>query len=249
LEITSTTVTITLKVFAGKCIGWALSTFDYDEPTTIETIQGIDFTPADIKGFLAAIYNGAQFFVPDYMAMGTEYRNQGRLSQAYKDVHPLDFIQALRMTIGQGGLLEADLDPGRGVWNYPLHQYEIKWNRVDAITVEATIAIEFANDEVKIDDVFTTQEVRKDLKHRNYTVRLTVDEDWNGDLLDATSAEWTGKSVSNHPDAIILGMEEGWREEILDYADSEMALEVNFELLKSHDGFESEIDNLINLYY
>lgn len=235
--------------FAGKCIGWALSTFDYNEPTEIKTIFNIDFTPADIKGFLAAIYNGAQFFVPDYLISGQEYRNQGRSSSAFKDVHPKDFIWSLRETIGRGTFLEADLDPGRGVWNYPIHKYDVKWERKEATVVRAEITIEFANDEVKIDDVFSNQSYRKDMKHRTYYAEFKVPRNWDGDLLSATSGHWTGKSITNHPDAVILGIEEGWREEILDYADTDMALEVNYELIKSHDGFESVIDGLIESYF
>lgn len=235
--------------FAGKCIGWALSTFDYEEPTEIKNFYGIDFTPADIKGYLAAIYNGAQFFVPDYLVYGTEYRNQGQNSSAFKDVHPKDFVFALRETIGRGQFLEADLDPGRGVWNYPLHKYDISWEYLSKNEVVAKINIEFANDEVAIDSVFSNQSVRKDMKQRSYTATFIVPNNWDEDLLSATSAMWTGASITNHPDAVILGMEEGWRDEILDYADSEMALEVNFELLKSHDGFESVVDELINIYF
>ena len=87
------------------------------------------------------------------------------------------------------------------------------------------------------------------MKTRSYTAKFIVPNNWDGDLLSATSANWTGASITNHPDAVILGMEEGWRDEILDYIDSEMASEVNFELLKSHDGFESIVDELINSYF
>lgn len=237
------------KNFAGKCIGWALSTFDYNEPTEIKTMFKIDFTPADIKGYLAAIYNGAQFFIPDYYVSGQEYRDQGRNSSAFKDIHPKEFIWSLRETIGKGTFLEADLDPGRGVWNYPIHKYDIKWNRKSSKIVKAEISIEFANDEVKIDDVFSNQSFRKDMKQRTYYAEFIVPTNWNNDLLSAQSAKWVGKSIDNHPDAVILGIEDGWREEILDYADSNMALEVNYELIKSHDGFESVIDELINEYF
>jgi hypothetical protein len=237
------------KAFAGKCIGWALSNFDFNEPTKIKNINGIDFTPADIKGILAGIYNGAQFFIPDDLVIGTEYRSQGKNSEAYEDVTPLQFVKALRKTIGQGTLLEADLDPGFGVWNYPIHKYELNYTQVSSSLVEAEIEIEFANDEVQIDSVFTNQSQRLDMKTRKYTVNFSVTPDWNGDIATAISSKWTGKSVDNHPDALILGLEDNWRETILEYEDSSMATEVNYELLKSHDGYSSVVDKLLDQYY
>ncbi len=239
------------KAFAGKCIGWALSNFDFNEPTKVKTINGIDFTPADIKGILAAIYNGAQFFIPDHLVVGTEYRNQGKNSQAYKDVTPLQFLKGLRSTIGQGTFLEADLDPGFGVWNYPIHSYKLITEDIDLEenVAKVKIEIEFANDEVAIDTVFSTQTARKDMKQRTYTANFTLPEDWDHNLASAIDSEWTGISVNNHPDAIIFGLEDDWREIILEYEDTEMATEVNFELLKSHDGFTSVVDTLLKNYY
>jgi len=236
--------------FAGKCIGWALSTFDYKEPTKTKKIMGIEFEPADIKGLLAAIYNGAQFFVPNNKVVGLEYRGQGKRSKAYKDVNPIDFIKALRATIGKGKILEADLDPDIGVWNYPIFQYEMKWERTNATKVEVDIKIWFANDEVQIDDVFSNRRgEREDFKTRSYTIELKVPKDWNKKLESAISGKWTKESINNHPDALILGMEQGWQETILDYIDSEMEAEVNFELLKSHDEFESVVYELLKTYY
>lgn len=236
--------------FSGKCIGWALSTFDYKEPTKTKKILDINFEPADIKGILATVYNGAQFFIPDNLVMGTEYRGEGKNSKAYKDVYPLDFIKALRQTIGKGKLLEADLDPDRGVWNYPIFAYDMTWTEPTDNKVKVKIKIQFANDEVNIDDVFSNQRGRrKDFKSRTYTLTATVPNNWDGDIASAKSAKWTGKSIHNHPDALILGMEDFWKETILDYGGSEMEQEVNFELLKSENGFDLLVDDLLKTYY
>lgn len=237
------------KGFAGKCIGWALSTFDYKEPTKTVELQGIKFEPADIKGILAGIYNGAQFFIPNDLVMGTEYRGGSKSSKAYKDVNPADFVKALRQTIGQGQLLEADLDPDVGVWNYPIFKYDMKWNKPINGYIAVRVKIHFANDEVEIEDVFSTQDKRKDFKTRSYSFKLQVPRNWDGNLSSTTTGHWTGKSIHNHPDALILGMEYDWKETILEYEDSEMDTEVNFELLKSHDGFESLVNNLVETYF
>ncbi|MEE3078266.1 MAG: hypothetical protein VX341_02935 [Bdellovibrionota bacterium] len=249
--------------FAGKCIGWALSTFDYNEPTKVKNILGIDFTPADIKAILATQYNGAQFFT-DGLTVGLEYRGPKKTpahkdnpqygnkeSDAYKDVTPLQFVKALKNTIGHGTYLEADLDPDIGVWNYPIHKYEIKFQKESDSLAKAEISIEFANDEVKIDDVFTTSNIRRDMKQRTFYAKFNLPESWSGKLEDAVSSYWIGESVHNHPDALILGMEDNWKETILDYidADTGIGIDVNTELFKSHDGWDLVVDELLYEYY
>jgi len=116
--------------------------------------------------------------------------------------------------------------------------------------VNVGIKIWYADDEVELDAVFSNQSgKRMDFKTRSYTFQLKVPKEWDGELESATSAKWTKKSINNHPDALILGLEDGWKELILEYADSEMENEVNFDVLKSHDGFELLVDKLLNTYY
>ncbi len=220
--------------YAGKCIGWALANFDWDEPTSEVNLRGVVFEPADIKGILASIYNGAQFFVPDDMWMGNAYHdNEGSDSREYyEDVYPHDFVRALLQTIGKGTLLEADLDPGDGVWNYPVYKYDLRpgSRRGDTLPVSATI--HYADDEVGIDDVFSTDPARPDLKSRELTFELDLPDGWDGSLATATGGRWTGDAVDTHPDALILGLEPDWRTAIQDYKNTQMNKEVNFSLIK-----------------
>lgn len=229
------------KGYAGKCIGWALANMDqWPEPTRELELEGVIFEPADIKGILATIYNGAQFFIPNSLVYGKEYhekRGQNTRSR-YLDVRPTDFLRALNRTIDNGKILEADLDPGDGVWNYPIYKYDLKWNEISAGKVEVVMTLFYADDEVDFDQVFSTNRSRPDLKSRNLTFSLNVPSGWAGDLLKATSGEWTGSSIGNHPDVVILGIEEGWKESILEYVEDDstgnsIASEVNFGLLTS----------------
>ena len=247
--------------YAGKCIGWALSTFDWDEPTTDQVIGGILFRPADVKGILAAIYNGAQFFIPEDLVMGTEYHTAHLgdedydAEQAYADVEPHLFVQALYATIGEGRMLEADLDPGDGVWNYPIYRFELKWTRETrtSTVLEVEVKIFYANDEVGIDEVFSTDPERPDLLSRVLTFELHVPRSWDGDLTRARRGRWTGESIDNHPDALLLGIEEGWRETIEEYrGDPNMGLEVNFDLILpfgGEGGWDPMVDDLLAEYY
>ena len=253
------------KGFAGKCIGWALSTYDHSEPTQVKNILGIDFTPADIKGILATQYNAASMFTQG-LSIGTEYKGPlkpgmtpgenkhfgDKNSVAYKDVTPLQLVKALQQTVKKGVYLEADLDPDVGVWNYPIHKYDIKYKKTSGYTAKATITIEFANDEVKIDDVFTTDKVRRDLKTRTYTANFRLPKNWSKKLEDARSSQWTGESIHNHPDALVLGMEEDWKFMITDLIGANTGLEAEFnvEIFKSHDdGFTLLVEELLYEYY
>ena len=223
--------------YAGKCIGWALATFDYDEPTQAAVLQGVQFQPGDIKGVLSAIYNGAQFFVPDDKVVGQEYHEGGGRDtpERYADVLPQDFLRALAETIDRGTFLEADMDPGDGVWNYPIYKYDLKWKRRSPGRVAGSVKVFYADDEVDRDEVFSTRRTRDDLLSRKLGFVLEVPPDWDGDLTGATGGRWTGASKDQHPDAVILGLEAGWRQAVYEYRHTAMNTELNFELIKRAD--------------
>lgn len=239
--------------YAGKCIGWALANMENPEPTADVNLLGITFHPADIKGYLASIYNGGQFFVPDDQVIGQEFHEAGDDSAAaYADVAPHDFAKALMTTIGHGRMLEADLDPGDGVWNYPIHRFEARWTRRSSTRVSVSVKIFYPNDEVDIDQVFSTNPQRPDILSRTLTFDLRVSRSWNGDLTKGTSGTWTGESVDTHPDVVIMGLEEGWRGSINDYRNTNMNTEVNFQLIKRfriNNVWSPLVDGLMHDYY
>ena len=239
--------------FAGKCIGWALSTLDYDEPTKTKIINGVILKPADIKGILASIYNGAQFFVPDDGVIGNAYYAEGGTPQDYADVLPHDLLRALSLTVDKGQILEADLDPGVGVWNYPIHRYEMSWRPGRAGVIVGEMTLYFANDEVGIDEIFTTNPARPDIISRKLTFELSIPPGWNGNFAIIKKSRWTGKSIDEHPDAVILSLESGWRKMIYDYKNTQVKEEVNFQLIKRINptgrGWVPFVDTILEQYY
>jgi len=239
--------------YSGKCIGWALATMSWDEPTKDVELHGVLFNPADIKGILATIYNGAQFFVPEDLVMGQEFHDANDSSAAaYEDVLPHDLLVALAKTIDKGTMLEADLDPGDGVWNYPIHAYDVTWTPSKNGVVVGRMVLHHADDEVDIDAVFTTNAARPDLKKRSLDFELTVAAGWSGDLTAAKGSRWIGSAIDTHPDAIILGLEEGWRQTIYDYSGTQMKQEVNFQLIKREKNgskWVPIVDTLLSDYY
>ncbi len=237
------------KHFAGKCIGWAMSTYDFIEPIRERRLEGIYFRPADIKGILASLYNGSQFFM-NGLAFGTEHREATATPESYADIYPQDFIKALKASIDQGKMLEADLDPDFGVWNYPIYSYEIKYTWYSRHRARVKIKIYFADDEVEIDDIFSTNPNRPDIKNKEYTATLYLPKNWNGDLANATGGKWTGNSVDDHPDSVVYGLEPNWRNEILEYITTDMNQEVNFPIMQV-DFYSKKpfVDMLLKRYY
>ncbi len=241
--------------FAGKCTGWSLSAMEYAEPTKTKTINGVTFTPTDIKGILAAIHYAGQFFVPDQMYLGNAYRAEGpdHNQKFYDDPDPHLLINALEKHIKKDKkMIVADMDPSPGVWNHPVYAYELVLKEAKGTKVEGTLTLRYANDEVGIDDVFSTQTKRTDLLERALTLELTVPADWDKKIEKVKSSKWTGASKDKHPDSIILGLESGWRSKVYEYKNTEMKLEVNFQIIKKVNlgsGYKVIVDELLKKYY
>jgi hypothetical protein len=241
--------------FAGKCTGWSLSNMDYAEPTATKTIDGITFTPADIKGILAAIYNGAQFFVPNEMVLGNAFRNYApdNTPEIKADPLPHDLINAFEKHIKIGKkIIVADMDPTEGVWNHPIYGYSVKLEAAKAGKVKGSMIINYANDEVKIDEVFTTNSARPDLLNRTIEFELTVPAGWDKKMTSVKSSKWVGDSTEKHPDSLIFGLEKDWRKSIYQYKNTDMKLEINYQLIKKVNlggGFKIIVDDLLTKYY
>lgn len=241
--------------FAGKCTGWSLSNMDFAEPSVDKTIDGITFNPADIKGILAAIYNGAQFFVPDDMVLGNAFRNYApdNSPENHADPLPHDLIKAFEKHIKVGKkIIVADMDPSEGVWNHPVHGYSVKLAAPKGNKVTGTMTINYAKDEVNIDEVFTTNKTRPDLTERTISFELTVPANWDKKMATVKTSKWTGESVNEHPDSLIFGLEKDWRKAIYDYKNTDMKLEINYQLIKKVNlggGYKIMVDELLKKYY
>jgi hypothetical protein len=240
--------------YAGKCIGWGLSTMFYPEPTKTKIINGIVFNPTDIKAILATLYNGAQFFTPENGWVGEAYRggNTPDAIKAKEDVYPHEFIKALQDTIGKGQALVADLDSDIGVWNHPVFAYDLSYEKINSKTAIGKLKIKYADDQVGIDLVFTGMRERLDHKDRHYEFELKIPAKWDGDISKIKESQWLGESIENHPDSLILTIESDWRKNINQYSGSLMKNEVNFQLLKKNkvgNKWEHYVDHLLKEYY
>jgi hypothetical protein len=111
----------------------------------------------------------------------------------------LDYIKDQKMAFA------ADLDPGVAVWSYPIYKYDMQTSRAgDKESVR--VQVYYADDGVHPD-------------YRGTLVRTTV---YTYDLtLDAagavTGGQWTGVSVSDHPEVLSIPLDIGTGFPGLDY--------------------------------
>lgn len=242
------------KDYAGKCIGWALASIDYNEPAIEKNINGILFKPADIKALLSTLYNGAQFFVPTTDVVGEAYRDAASIQKDYDDVLPKEFILALQKNIGQlNKALVADLEPADGVWNHPIFGYEVKIQSRLKNKIRGYVKIKYANDEVEIDSVFSNKTKRIDHLTRTLKFEAEIPDSWvDNNFEQIVNSKWVGQSVEFHPDSLVLGLENNWKTEINKYKNTNMKNEVNFQLFKKiyYQGqWIRPVDKLLNDYF
>jgi hypothetical protein len=93
----------------GHCNGWTAATIRHAEPQTSVMRNGVQFTPADIKGLLAEIY----IYNEHIVLGGQQYR-----------MNPGTFHAIIANWLGRGGHAVAmEADPGREKWNYPIYRF------------------------------------------------------------------------------------------------------------------------------
>jgi hypothetical protein len=113
----------------GICHGWAPASINHNEPTpkTLLNPDGIPvpFGSADIKALLSYYY-AYGFQVDNTHQMGRRcYDENGRETDCETDLNAGAFhiVLANKIGIEKVGFV-ADMDPGKEVWNQPVHSYE-----------------------------------------------------------------------------------------------------------------------------
>jgi hypothetical protein len=141
------------------------------------TKEGIKFRQDDVEGLLIETY-----FSPAYRMYGLKCDSCEENSPAFRDISPADFDRIMREEMGEKrNNVVMDLDPGSPVWNYPAYAYQrdsVISRGVETVTMKVTISVPRTNVTGNDPDTVTY----------TYTLR------------DGTDGQWTGGSVSDHPD-------------------------------------------------
>ena len=104
----------------------------------------------------------------------------------------------------QGKAFYAELDPTVEVWNFPVYRYEMETTKNGAV-LDVQCKIWYASDFVHPDFQGT------DAKTNSYTYTLILSGD---DIVDG---EWTGNSVYDHPQLVVMPLDLGVYNPYLDY--------------------------------
>ncbi len=153
-----TTVMYQTPHWHGHCNGWTAAAIRHAEPQRSVNVNGVVFTPADIKGLLAEIYI---------------YNDTLSLAGDQGIVNPGELHAILANWLGRGGYpLGMEADPGHEKWNYPVYAYSIDSQKQGARDVAVRLKLTFAKD--------TRGEYHKSpriqyVKHFHYALTLNND--------------------------------------------------------------------------
>jgi len=114
----------------GHCNGWTAAAMRHAEPKKTVRYNGVEFTPADIKGLLAEIYI---------------YNDVVELAGSTGPVNAGMFHVMLTNWIGRAAHPVAmEADPGEEKWNYPIYAFATSHAKRSNNTVEVRMNIAYA---------------------------------------------------------------------------------------------------------
>jgi hypothetical protein len=116
----------------GHCNGWAAAAIRHAEPQKSVQVNGVTFTPADIKGLLAEIYI---------------YNETENLAGPEYSVNAGAFHAIITNWLGRGGHpIGMEADPGKEKWNYPIFGYSCSSSRYSNGQVDVRMKLSYAKD-------------------------------------------------------------------------------------------------------
>lgn len=188
--------------WAGHCTGWASAALLYPEPTHAVTLTGgpwwapftVTFSPGEIKGLLAAAYDGWPF---DDSAGSYHVTRNGQTWDYSNDLRAGDFHRFLLQYLGQGQGLVFNVPPADAdtqIWNYPCDRVDLSWRadsqrpQLNYVTATLHLADDHLQDNGKTPDSLGRIE-------KTVVVKYWINSgDPNIDLFDP--AQWQGATPS-----------------------------------------------------
>lgn len=194
----------------GHCHAWAAASVLEPEPRHDVAMGGTVFHVGDIKGLLTEAHYSDQ-------AAFYGQRFNGNTGDDPQDMYPFQVWTVLRQYLSVNRTpIVMDLNPGPQVWSYPVYQYQISFQPIDAGSYQSAVSAALpqelrassgsstfgtgyyqgqlslwvADFEVYPDTVGTTTQ------QHNYSFVFQA----TGSQLVPNSDHWSGPSVQDHPD-------------------------------------------------
>jgi len=125
--------------------------------------NGVEFTPADIKGLLAEVYI---------------YNDHEVLAGVNSNLNPGTLHAILANWLGRGShAIAMDADPGEEVWNYPIYSFASACSKRSSREVEVRTNMLFAKDTA--DQEYDKSPRKHDMKSFHYMLELNA----RGDIV------------------------------------------------------------------
>lgn len=173
--------------WAGHCGHWALASIMEDYEILPSSLNNIVFRVGDKKGLLTLMHE-----------------NEVAIS-GHADEPDQFHLWLLKYIKDQKTAFIADLDLGEEIWQYPIYKYDMTINRSGS-TESVRVEIFYADDLVHPDYIGTK------VKNKTYTYNLFL----NG-ADEIIGGEWTGESVSDHPEILYFPVSQGSHAQSIDY--------------------------------
>jgi hypothetical protein len=193
----------------GHCDAWAIASIYENDPTPggwgaphNATLNGVTFTPGDIKALLVDIYEDQNLV----KMFGEKYQNT---SDDFDDIYPDQFQAVLQGELfGKNRPLIMDRDPGPDVWNTPINSADIQ-TVVDSSNPQLLHVTAYVGTVNAIDEFAFGQDPNwegdptKAEYTEIYTYDLYGDQQGDGSYV-IKSGVWTGNSLTDHPDFALV---------------------------------------------
>ena len=173
----------------GYCHAWSAASVLEDEPAKMRVVHAsrvrVGLDVGDQKGLLTSCHT------QDLANSWGDRFGDGDGSEDPQDLRPDQLWRLLKLHLGQQGVpLVLDVEAGEEVWNYPIYQYEIRYQPTRGGQCKANLTLLMADDAVP--PTYQGTKVRK--QTYQFTVKM------RGSSVVSGSGQWIGRSKQDHPD-------------------------------------------------
>ncbi|MDQ3233218.1 MAG: hypothetical protein M3Q07_15480 [Pseudobdellovibrionaceae bacterium] len=185
----------------GLCDAWAMASVMTLEPKKDVTVDGVTFTPSDLKALTIKYYEGYKPKV-----YGRRYQGLAATDGLIQDLRPEAFHRLMEEYIGKNKKpIIIDEDPGPEIWSKPVFRVAVNImkdpSKPQALLVKAYPWM--TRQRADVDNSPTS--LANDLAAPTYEYRLYYDATPTADgKLKIIAGEWINGSLNFHPDMVFL---------------------------------------------
>lgn len=183
----------------GFCNPWALSSALFEEPKKSALIDGVCFTPADLKFLL--IQTMQKVDPPNRFGQ----RNNDTYDTIFADIYPEQFHRFLQVQLEERQTaFIMDIEPGVQVWNQPVIEAigNVSRKPGDDNAVLVSVRISWAKSRLNQKQLQQEQFKGIGFVEQAKTFTYELSGYWLGSRFYFDAGVWTEKSVIAHPDFV-----------------------------------------------